>query len=303
MRPISEEDVQCAITNVLVSDAEAVSATIAALEVPGFTAENKVSLVSVQRSVYARDGETDVELDLVNDGHERLRVLIEVKLTAHFQPLQGRRYARRAERQAVEGLIVRTALIAPDAYLKATNPEAIWFDFRVPLEDFVAACTPAAPADAVAVMRDAVARLSVGAALGARGLFSEIYNAVARECEVRGNELRILNRPTAWMSLKHPTLPTGVNLNYRIPAAVAELRVLSSFGGDRARLVRPVGAGEVVRSGGEVFLRLPPLTLTEGARRGHPTASDVIEVVNAFEKLLKWWSRVSCDAPPESASV
>jgi hypothetical protein len=290
MRTISETDVQAAIAALVESDSHVRHSLLR--HIVGPTLRNSAADVTAhaRQSVVGHKGETDILIDyqIENRG---LRVLTEVKLEAAFQPTQGARYGARAEAERSDGRNCITLLVAPAVYLAAPNPEARKFQSTLSLEELL---TWARPDTAHAqLIAEACRRIASGNALGAKGLFLGLYTAVANECEQRGSSLRILNRPTEWMSLKHPALPTGVNLNYRIRSAVAELRVLASYRGPRDCFQSAPEGLSYVQSGGELFMKLPTLPVTTARRAGEPSMSDVQTIVDAFDQLVAHWVKIT----------
>jgi hypothetical protein len=172
-------------------------------------------------------GETDVLAEWETVSGERLVVLIEDKLNASFQPLQGARYKARAEHlRCSKVATVRTVLVAPDAYLNGANPEARHFDKQISLETVLDWMTEAEKehlAPELELAREALRRVAAGLALGAKGLHLDLHQAVAEECERRGNGLRITNNATDWMFFDHISvrrvLKFGIESRTRPPSS------------------------------------------------------------------------------------
>lgn len=290
MRPIGEDDVQAEVVAALRTDRSLRDAWLSALAAKEYSESEGGEFVTARRSVTTRSGETDVQAEWRHASGNRLHVLVELKLAAAFQPKQGERYRARAETGSARALRVKTVLLAPKAYLACANPEARHFDHRMALEEF-AELVPGI--SALGLTREVLKRLALLQPLGARGLFQSLYLAVANELTRRESQLRILNHPTDWMSLKFQNCPAGVNLNFRIKAAIPEIRVLASYKGDRSRLTDRSDVAKAVVSGGELFLRLRPLSVTDAARSGgHPTPKDVTKIVDSFETLIALWARL-----------
>jgi hypothetical protein len=243
-------------------------------------------------------GETDVDTRWVADDGTRYGILCEVKLAAQFMPKQGERYQLRAADMARGGQTraALAVLIAHSSYLRTASPEARWFDRTVRLDElpgWVRRDTTPQLADEVGVLGEAVTRMAEGKPLGAKGLHTDLYRAVADECVRRRNSLTITNRPTDWIYLKHPRMNcTGVNINYRVRDAIPEIRIWGSFKGDRDGLVRAcVDPVMPVVSGTHLFLRLPALEVTAGAKSGAVTDAELASIVDACEWLAGWWSQ------------
>jgi hypothetical protein len=89
-----------------------------------------------QRSLTTTQGESDLALDFHCERHGHVRLLIENKVAAAFQPEQADRYRWRAESDILQGkcTTARTVLIAPRRYLAASSKG---FDAVLPYESVV----------------------------------------------------------------------------------------------------------------------------------------------------------------------
>jgi len=296
---ISEELIQAALVDLLSTSGSTRDALLVQLGAGDFTTARNGGFVSAARSVWGDNGESDIVAEWSSAAHERLRLLIEVKLTAGFMKRQGTRYQERAAAavQAETGLRALCVLVAPSAYVAAANPEADRFDHHVPLEFFIEKSSPSSRG--VPLISAALARIAADSPLGAKGLFPDLHRALHAECERRANGLSVRNKATDWVTLKGDPWPTGVNLNYRIRNGVAEIRVLSSYKGPRAMLERADDAiVRAVKSGGELFLKHKALRVSGGARSGAASKEDVETIVRVMEELQDWWFRHS--GPPQS---
>jgi hypothetical protein len=94
------------------------------------------SLLEIRRSVTQTNGESDLELTLQSSEGNRVRLLIENKVNASFQPQQAERYRARAEGYVKAGHCVaaRTVLIAPHRYLRDSLANK-GFDVSISYED------------------------------------------------------------------------------------------------------------------------------------------------------------------------
>lgn len=92
------------------------------------------TLVEVRHSVTTQNGESDLELTL-KATNGTVKVLIEDKVDAQFQPEQAKRYRERADRYLKSGECRRAVivLVAPDAYL-TNSKDKCGFDQHVSLE-------------------------------------------------------------------------------------------------------------------------------------------------------------------------
>jgi len=91
-------------------------------------------LIEARHSVTTSNGESDLELTL-GSGPGVVKILIEDKVDAQFQPQQAKRYRERAARYLKDGECCRamTVLVAPDAYI-TNSDEKCGFDQHVSLE-------------------------------------------------------------------------------------------------------------------------------------------------------------------------
>jgi hypothetical protein len=123
-------------------------------------------LTRIAQSVMTHDGESDLELDLGSDDGGRIRLLVENKIGAIFQPQQAERYAARAARFADDHdeHEASTLLVAPAAYAAG---ELAGFDARVDHEWFLARYRERAESHAGA--RYGVALLEAAIERGHRG--------------------------------------------------------------------------------------------------------------------------------------
>ncbi len=295
---ISEDAIQAALVDWLSSGNSASDALLGRLGFTNIDNESVWNFASATRSVWGGNGESDIVAKWTSSGDRRLQLLIEVKLTANFMDRQGARYQERAALllQGASDLTVRCVLVAPSAYLAGANPEAAEFDSRVPLEFFVANAPAGAPC--VQLISQALERIVEGKALGAKGLYPTLHLAVHAECERRQNRLSVHNKATEWITLKGNHWPAGVNLNYRIRAGIAEIRVLSSYQGPRDELLSADDALlRTVQAGGELFLKHKNLHVSDAAKSGGADYADVEGIVIAMEELQAWWFHNTSAAP------
>ncbi len=261
--------------------------------------------VRAVRSVYeARHdprirGETDVLAIWTSRSGERLDVHVEHKASAPFQKRQGERYAERAalspDRQST------TVLIAPRRYLDVANVQARYFDSSVAAEQVLQWMREYASrecADHVRLLEELLARLEEGRALGAKGLFVDLYAAIHEELAHRGSDLRITNHPTDWLHLIDTNCVAGLKYVFRINKAVAEIAMTSAFHGDRES-VAATGCPPLIRfdSGGSIFLRTRRLQVTPTFGKTPPTSEDVITIVDALELLSTELARIRRTVP------
>lgn len=96
-----------------------------------------LSLIEAQRSVNSDTGESDLELTAEQLGR-RVKILVENKIDAAFQPEQPERYYKRAQafRQTGQFTDVRTVIFAPAVYF-SSDDEQYGFDSALTYETAV----------------------------------------------------------------------------------------------------------------------------------------------------------------------
>ena len=99
--------------------------------------ENVASLSEASRSVKTDSGESDLELTL-QGGAGVVKVLVENKIDAVFQPTQPQRYATRAQEYRRSGKYkdVVTVVIAPEVYF-GDESESYGFDAKITYENIL----------------------------------------------------------------------------------------------------------------------------------------------------------------------
>lgn len=253
------------------------------------------ALSAVERSVKhgtgGNVGETDVMLSLSGANRERLTLLVENKVTAAFRPRQAERYAERAELMKAKNVEVTTVLIAPERYLSNPNPQVQYFDARISVEVLSATAGrhESVPLRVRTLLRALAVRAADGRPLGAKGLFPELHGMLHDELLRRGSMIRISNRPTDWVFLRHPSLPNGSLLRYRIREGVAELRFRGkSVSAIQALLAVSAVERKPIIRGIELCFQ-DHLIVSAAARKGAVTEGDIDVIATALEQLVTWF--------------
>ena len=142
------------------------------------------------------------------------------------------------------------------------------------------------------LLRALAARAADGRPLGAKGLFPELHGLLHDELLRRGSKLFITNRPTDWIFLRHPSLPSGSLLRYRIRTGLAELRFRgkSVLSVQSMALLAPPDLAPVTHGTELCFQR----TLAVGAQAfaGDASASDIIVIAECLDQLVEWFESV-----------
>ena len=244
-------------------------------------------------------GQTDVLAKLTVKSGESLVLLCESKVDASFMPRQGERYQARARSLSLESgnRPVHSVLLAPQRYLAAANPQALYFDARVALEDALKGFTNSEREQlhGAAMLKAIVERAADGRPLGTKGLFPEVHYPLAAELRRRGSALEITNNPTDWIFLSdRDRLGKGAKLRYRIREARAEVR-LRDVVSVNPRHVAAIESGmSFERNNTEVcFFR--HIDVTGNARFGAPSPEDIVKVADVLESFARWWRQAPKD--------
>jgi hypothetical protein len=284
---IAETGVQRAMAALTLSDVAVRGKILERIAPNSLTA---LDLLRVVRSVTEQDGESDLLIDWSGPNGVIFRALIEVKLTAHFMPDQGKRYRRRADRaiQTGQATHVSTALVAPAAYLANGNVQINEFDYSISLEEFVGWTEQLAAPESL-YLRASLERVLEGKPLGAKGLYRGVHDLLSDELDRRTDGFRVTNNATNWVFIDHPQLGQGVRLRYRIRDSIAEIRLNKSFGSTE-RIAPPQSADiACLRRGTETLFRHRPVPVSAEAKHGAPTSMDITLIADVLEHLVKWW--------------
>lgn len=98
---------------------------------------NAAKVESVRAWTTTENGESDVEVDLLNDSGELLRLLIENKISAPFQAKQAERYTERGRKYLEQGACDEfcTLLVAPGEFADITD--TMGFEGRIGYEHLI----------------------------------------------------------------------------------------------------------------------------------------------------------------------
>ena len=291
---ISERHLDLALEELLRGSVPFCDRLLSELGMDAFASTMGGTLDTVAVSVESDSGETDVLAEWARPDGRRLLVFIEDKLTAAFQPTQGRRYASRVTAANGIGVEARSVLVAPRSYLRVANPEVRFFDAQLAIED-MSEWGAAAPADnriaaCLSFLREAVRRVNEQQALGAKGLYPDLHAAIQAECDRRQNGLTVSGKATDWVFLEHPARESGITIRYRIKDAVSELALKPPFRGDRDLALGACRSPFSTASSGTFkFVRAPVGALSANARCGKCSADEVCRIVESLEALMDWW--------------
>ena len=260
------------------------------LKLPDFMGSHGGAFLDARVSVRQDDGETDVHVRYMDSNGRELHVLIEDKFDADFQIRQGERYLERANALRASGAEVQTILAAPVEFLSVLNPEARFFDHHLSIEEVLTWLDTDLNVTEVALVRIGLDRIRNRQPLGTKGLHPSLHEGIAEECASRANGLRITNKPTDWIFLKHSSYQPGVEMRYRIMDNKTELAFTSDFRGNLPTLeLSSKALFEVVHSGNTTHVRNKAPAVSDNARSGNPSNSDIATIVDSLEELLNWW--------------
>ena len=186
-----------------------------------------------------------------------------------------------------------SVLLAPETYFRTANAEVRQFDALIALETLVALAGNSCPSERELIC-EALDRIASGRPLGAKGIYRGLHDALAAEFVRNGPLFRITNNATDWVFVDHPSLGKGVRARYRISEGLVELRINKAYPQPHLQLPAPGLAGmRRIAKNTETHFKLPPLAVSAGARANEPTASDLVLIRAAMQRLVEWWELVS----------
>lgn len=289
-REIGEVEVQEALVRLL-DDSAAIRKRLLSLAMDGRDlAPSTLRYAGAKRSVVEGRSETDILAEWTRGSGQRVLIFIEVKLLANFMKRQGARYKERVAGAVERGDATHalSVLVAPEKYFAGANTEVRQFDALLALEEIVELAEKAESRERGLIV-ETLGRIASGRPLGAKGLHRGIHDALAAEFSRRDSPLRITNNATDWVFVDHPALDKGLRARYRISEGVVELRVNKSYGLPHTSLPKPTGGLRQVSKNTETHFKLPPLSVTPGARKDSPSEPDVRAIADAMEGLVRWW--------------
>lgn len=275
--------------------------------------EHCAPLVEACRSVKTASGESDLELT-AHASSGSVKILIENKVDAAFQPNQPQRYGERANEYKRSGNYreIVTVLMAPEVYFgnEAAN---FGFDAKVTYEAALAWFADSKPLGArkeykLALLRGAIDRGRVGWKLVSHRNVSEFWQAYWRLCEQIATQLAMpvpkseIPADSHFIRFRPAVLPPNVSLWHKVGHGHVDLQ-FSGMGDKLAemeRLYRPLllpsmriekaGKSAVIR------LRVEPVDMTTTAFATCETS--MRKGIENAVLLLHWYSTLQPPANP-----
>jgi hypothetical protein len=262
-------------------------------------------LVEVCRSKTTSTGESDVELTIAKDS-SMIKVLIENKIYAAFQPRQAERYKERGQIYCGNGTCnsVITVLVAPQKYLGLAGDTG--FDFFVSYDSMLDWYRQHETAVARALFKCDLLSRAIDKREGGSVIvpdektmsfwdeYAALANATSPQLGMPPTGER--GKESQWVYFRPATIQRGVKLIHKMPRGSVDLELTgygdqivafkqkydSSLDGDMQ--IVPVGRKSLA-----VQIRVPsfgaemPFSVCESA---------ALEGVHAAARLLKWYERV-----------
>jgi len=267
--------------------------------------EQTIALEEAYRSVKTTNGESDLELTF-NSSAGLVKILIENKVDAAFQPNQPQRYAERAVNYRslkIYGEVV-TVVVAPEIYF-GNETEAFGFDAKVTYEALLSWFENAQLGDRrdykLVVLRSAIERGRQGWKLVPHHGVGEFWRSYWRICEGMAPELSMPVPKSAIPAGSHfilfrpAILPSGISLSHKVGYGHVDLQFAGM--GDRLaqmeqlyRSVLPPSMRiEKAAKSAVVRMRVEPIDI---AKVTFPDAEvSVRQGINAARLLLDWYMK------------
>lgn len=264
------------------------------------------SLIEARRSVMTNNGESDLELTF-QDCSERLKILIENKVDAAFQPNQSQRYAERAEQYRNNGSYrkVLTILMAPRIYFDDED-SAFGFDARVTYEDaliwFQQSGIGARKDYKVAILQGAIKRGRLGWKLIPHRNVCLFWQEYWKICEKIAPQLSMpvpkneIPADSSFIRFNPSSLPAGVSLWHKVAHGHVDLQFANM--GDKLiemeRLYRPLLLPpmriEKAAKSSVIRIRVKQVDMTTAAFSS--AEMSIRQGIHAASLLLDWFSRI-----------
>lgn len=268
--------------------------------------EQKADLVEACRSVKTMNGESD--LDLTFQGSSGLvKILIENKVDAAFQPNQPQRYAERAERYRVLGTYqeVLTVIMAPEVYF-GDESSAFGFDARVAYEGALAwfeqTGIGARKDYKLAILRGAIDRGRLGWKLVPHRGVSDFWRAYWKLCEQIAPQLSMpvpkveIPADSHFIGFRPAILSAGVSLWHKVAYGHVDLQ-FAGMGDKLAEMeqlyrssLQPSMRIEKAAKSAVIRVRVEPIDMTVTAFSSAETS--IRQGIQAAMLLLDWYSKV-----------
>lgn len=268
--------------------------------------EHPAELAEAYRSVKTMNGESDLELTFHNSSG-LVKILIENKVDAAFQPNQPERYSERADgyRALNKYKEVLTVVVAPEVYF-GDNGSAFGFDAKVTYDDVLAwfeQATIGVRKDyKLAILQGAIDRARRGWKLVPHYGVSDFWRAYWELCEEIAPELSMpvpkaeIPAESHFIGFRPAVLPAGVSLWHKVAYGHVDLQ-FAGMGNKLAEmeqlyrpLLLPSMRIERAAKSAVIRVRVEPVDMTAVTYR------DAVELIRkgieAASFLLEWYSMV-----------
>jgi hypothetical protein len=268
--------------------------------------EQTTDLAEAYRSVRTMNGESDLELTF-HGSSGLVKILIENKVDASFQPNQPQRYAERAERYRGLGTYreVLTVVMAPEVYFGGED-SAFGFDARVTYEGALAwfeQTEIGARKDyKMAILRGAIDRGRRGWKLVPHRGVSDFWRAYWKLCEQIAPQLSMpvpkaeIPGDSHFIGFRPALLPAGVSLWHKVAYGHVDLQ-FAGMGDKLAELEQlyrssllPSMRVEKAAKSAVIRVRVEPVDMTATAFSNAETS--IRQGIQAASLLLDWYSKV-----------
>ncbi|MCL4774035.1 MAG: PD-(D/E)XK nuclease family protein [Burkholderiaceae bacterium] len=268
--------------------------------------EQTTDLTEAFRSVKTMNGESDLELTF-HGSSELVKILIENKVDAAFQPNQPQRYAERAGRYRSLGTYreVLTVIMAPEVYF-GDEGSAFGFDARVTYEDALAwfeqAEIGARKDYKLAILRNAIDRGRLGWKLVPHHGVSDFWKAYWELCEQIAPQLSMpvpraeIPADSHFIGFKPAFLPAGVSLWHKVAYGHVDLQ-FAGMGDKLAEMEQlyrssllPSMRIEKAAKSAVIRVRVEPVDMTVAVFSSAETS--IRQGIQAATLLLDWYSKV-----------
>lgn len=273
-------------------------------------AEQTAALAEACRSVKTMNGESDLELTF-HGSSGLVKILIENKVDAAFQPNQPQRYAERAERYRGVGAYreILTVVIAPEVYF-GNESSAFGFDAKVTYEAALAwfeqAQLGARKGYKLAMLRGAIDRGRLGWKLVPHRGVSEFWRAYWQLCEQIAPQLSMpvpkgeIPADSHFIRFRPAILPDSVSLYHKVGYGHVDLQFAGM--GDRLAEIEQLYRSSLQPSmridkaakSAVVRVRVAPVDMTTAAFSSARGA--IRQGIEAAVLLLDWYSKVQSPA-------
>lgn len=268
--------------------------------------EQTATLAEACRSVKTMNGESDLEL-IFHDSSGLVKILIENKVDAAFQPNQPQRYAERAERYRCLGTYreIITVVMAPEVYF-GNESSAFGFDakvtYEVALEWFEQAQLGARKDYKLAILRGAIERGRLGWKLVPHRGVSDFWRAYWQLSEQIAPQLSMpvpkgeIPADSHFIRFRSALLPASVSLWHKVAYGHVDLQ-FAGMGDRLAEMERfyrssllPSMRIEKAAKSAVIRVRVEPIDMTTAAFSRSETS--VRQGIEAAVLLLEWYSKV-----------